>query len=299
MNVPKPLVSVLLPTYNSESYIKQALDSVLSQSYPSVQLVVSDDASTDKTQEILADYKARYPAAIKLFIQKKNLGVTPNCNFILQHCTGHYILFFAGDDLLYENCITDSVEAIEDGNHAMVFHNHDFIDECSEKLKRVGRLYPSHVGGIARLIKAGMYVKCNGMMVRTSCIPKGGYDESLRYSSDFDFVFRVLGSDNSFIYVAEPLSAYRKHMESLTVKYRGVCLLDSAEVYLKLMKQYPKYSFSISRLVSNSFRSSRFSSVNGYTYKDWLVAAIGAYPFNFIAWGALIISTITAHRVQL
>jgi len=299
MIVEKPLVSVLLPTYNSESYIKQALDSVLTQSYQNIELVVSDDASTDKTQEILADYRERYPKIIKLFVQNKNLGVTSNCNYILQHCTGDYVLFFAGDDLLYENCIADSVEAIDDGNHAMVVHNHDFIDENSEILDRKDKVYPSHVGDIVKLIKAGMYIKCNGMMVRTSCIPEEGYDESLIYSSDFDFVFRVLGNDNSFNYVAKSLSAYRKHKESLTVKHRSVCLLDSAEVYLKLMKQYPKYSYFISRLVSNSFRSSRFSSVNGYTYNDWLIAAIGAFPLNFSAWGALFIYTLTVRRIQL
>jgi glycosyltransferase involved in cell wall biosynthesis len=299
MIVTEPLVSVLLPTYNSERYIRQALDSVLSQSYPNIELVISDDASSDRTPEIVAEYQMRYPEVIKLFLQEKNLGVTRNCNFILQHCSGDHIVFFAGDDLLYENCVADSVAAIEKGGHAMVFHSNDFVDEHSKRIKQESKHYPFHVGDVVSLIKAGVYVKCNGMMARASCIPKEGYDESLRYSSDFDFVFRVLGRDNSYIYVGEALSAYRKHEESLTVKSRSVCLLDSSEVYLRLMKQHPRYSFYISRLVSDSFRSSRFSSVGGYNYKDWLVAAIGVFPFNISAWGALVIYSVSLARVRL
>ncbi|MBL1272299.1 MAG: glycosyltransferase [Oceanospirillales bacterium] len=299
MMVTEPLVSVLLPTYNSERYIRQALDSVLSQSYLNIELVISDDASSDRTPKILAEYQSRYPDVIKLFLQEKNLGVTRNCNFILQRCRGDHIVFFAGDDLLYENCVSDLVTAIEDGGHAMVFHRHDFIDKYSEKMEQRGKHYPSHVGDIARLIKAGVYVKCNGMMARASCLPEEGYDESLRYSSDFDFVFRILGRYNSYIYVGEALSAYRKHKESLTVKNRNVCLMDTSEVYLRLMKQHPRYSFYISRLVSNSFRSSRFSRVGGYDYEDWLVAAIGVFPFNVAAWGALIIYYGSLARVRL
>ena len=299
MMLSKPLVSVLLPTYNSEKYIRKALDSVLSQSYPNVELVISDDASTDRTPEILTEYKARYPHAIKLFVQKQNLGVTRNCNFILRHCSGDHVLFFAGDDLLYENCVSDSVAAIEKDGHAMVFHNHDFVDENSEKIKYGDKHYPDHTGDLVRLIKSGVYVKCNGMMARASCIPGDGYDQSLQYSSDFDFVFRILGSVNSYCYVRRALSVYRKHKESLTVKNRNVCLLDSSEVYLRLMKRQPRYSFYISRLVSNSFRSSRFSSVGGYDYKDWLLAALGVFPFNPSAWGALVIYSITFAKVRL
>lgn len=295
----EPLVSVLLPTFNSERYIRQALDSLLSQSYPNVELVISDDASSDKTTKILSEYKAQYPKSIKLFFQERNLGVTRNCNFILQRCSGEFILFFAGDDLLYKNCISDSVSAIEKGDHAMVFHNHDFVDEFSAKMRRGDKQFKSHVGDIFRLIKRGVYVKCNGMMARASKIPKDGYDETLRYSSDFDFVFKILGDSNSYVFIGKSLSAYRKHMKSLTVSKRNVCLLDSSEVYLRLMKKYPTHSFFISKLVSNSFRSSRFSNVGGYDYKDWLIAAIGVFPLNIPAWVALLTYTISMAKMRL
>jgi glycosyltransferase involved in cell wall biosynthesis len=295
----EPLVSVLLPTYNSERYIRQALDSLLSQSYPNIELVISDDASSDQTPKILAEYKAQYPKSIKLFFQENNLGVTRNCNFVLQRCSGEFILFFAGDDILYKNCISDSVAAIENGDHAMAFHNHDFVDEFSEKMRHGDKQYNSHVGDIFRLIKRGVYVKCNGMMARTSYIPEEGYDETLLYSSDFDFMFKILGDGNSYVYIGESLSAYRKHNKSLTVSKRNVCLLDSSEVYLRLMKKYPTYSFFISKLVSNSFRSSRFSNVGGYDYKDWLVAAIGVFPFNIQAWVALLTYAVSMSKMKL
>lgn len=294
-----PLVSILLPTYNSERYIRQALDSLLSQSHSNIEVVISDDASSDETVKILSEYKEQHPQLVKLFVQEKNLGVTRNCNFILKRCSGEFILFFAGDDFLYRNCISDSVLALQEGGHTMAFHNHDFVDEYSKKMRRGDKRYRGHVGDIYKLIERGVYVKCNAMMARASDIPDEGYDETLQYSSDFDLVFRTLGHLNSYVFIDEPLSAYRKHRESLTVSKRNVCLLDSSEVYLRLMKKYPRYSFFISRLISNSFRSSRFSNLDGYSYKDWLVAAIGAFPFNISAWFGLLVYAASLAKVRL
>lgn len=299
MTEKSPLVSILLPTYNSERYIREALDSLLSQSYPNLEVVISDDASSDGTQEILREYEEQFPGIIRLYLQEKNLGVTRNCNFILTRCRGEFILFFAGDDFLYKNCISESVAAMQDGGYAMAFHNHDFVDEFSKKIRHKDKRYKGHTANLFRLIKTGVYVKCNGMMARTKHLPEQGYDESLKYSSDFDFVFRILGSDNSYIFIEQSLSAYRKHSESLTVRKRNVCLLDSSEVYLRLIKKYPKHSFFISRHVSNAFRSSRFSNANGYEYRDWLVASIGIFQFNISAWVALCVHALSFGKVKL
>ena len=79
----KPLVSVFITTYNHGAFITDCLESVLTQNYENFEIIVGDDASTDKTPEILLEYKVKYPNIIKLVLHEKNIGVTNNCNSIL------------------------------------------------------------------------------------------------------------------------------------------------------------------------------------------------------------------------
>jgi glycosyltransferase involved in cell wall biosynthesis len=95
----KPKVSIVTITYNHVKYISQALDSFLSQETDFVfEIIVSDDASTDKTQEIIKDYAAKYPGIIKPILRRKNTGAVNNSNDALRAATGEFIALCEGDD---------------------------------------------------------------------------------------------------------------------------------------------------------------------------------------------------------
>ena len=76
-------VDILLATYNGEKYLKEQIESVLSQTYDNIQIIISDDCSTDKTREILKEYEKN--DKIKVFYQEKNLGYVKNFEFLLKH----------------------------------------------------------------------------------------------------------------------------------------------------------------------------------------------------------------------
>ena len=97
------VISVFMLTYNQEKFIAEAIGSVINQELiirDDVELVSSDDCSTDGTAAILEEYKVKYPDLIKLNINSINQGITKNSNIALSMCTGKYIVFTAGDDLL-------------------------------------------------------------------------------------------------------------------------------------------------------------------------------------------------------
>lgn len=95
----QPIVSVLMITYNHEKYIAQAIDSVLMQKTNfDYEIVIGEDCSTDKTREIVLEYKAKHPDKIKLLLQEKNLGMIQNFIDTLKACTGKYIALLEGDD---------------------------------------------------------------------------------------------------------------------------------------------------------------------------------------------------------
>ena len=81
-------VDILIATYNGERFIKEQIDSILNQTYQNIQLIISDDGSTDKTREILKQYEQN--EKIKIFYQEKNLGYIKNFEFLLKKVESNY-----------------------------------------------------------------------------------------------------------------------------------------------------------------------------------------------------------------
>ena len=240
------LVSVLLPTYNAEKYIAEAIDSVIQQEHKNVEIVISDDASSDNTPAILKEYQKKYPELIKLFLQEKNLGVTNNCNFILENCTGEFVCFFAGDDRLYQNCISDALPYFNDNNNlAIVFHKHDRIDGNSIVIEdvNISDEMETHFGNIGSILEKGGYVGANGMLVKSSFLKHIKYNKELATASDIDLILQVLkGADTKFLYLAKTLSSWRYHEASITNSRTFECFKDVMYSNHKLMVDYPEYA---------------------------------------------------------
>lgn len=108
----KPLISIPIVTYNSSEYIIETLESVKAQTYPRIELIISDDCSKDDTvtlcREWLAKNSARFER-IELIEAKKNTGVSGNLNRAEAACTGEWVKLLDGDDLLLPSCLEDYV----------------------------------------------------------------------------------------------------------------------------------------------------------------------------------------------
>lgn len=100
------LVSIGLPVYNGEELLQKAIQSLLSQSYKNIELIISDNASTDNTEDICKKY-ALSDKRIRYFRQKKNNGASNNFNFVLNKARGHYFMWAAHDDYWYEDYIKE------------------------------------------------------------------------------------------------------------------------------------------------------------------------------------------------
>lgn len=106
------LVSIGLPTYNRQSVIRRALDSLLRQTYQNLEIIISDDGSKDDTEKIIDEYKAK-DNRIKYFKQDVNLGNKKNFYFVLEKSTGEYFMRAADDDWWNKNCVEKLVGALE------------------------------------------------------------------------------------------------------------------------------------------------------------------------------------------
>jgi glycosyltransferase involved in cell wall biosynthesis len=113
VNEPDPLVSIIVITYNSAQYVIETLESAKAQSYKHIELIVSDDCSTDDTITMCNDWlqqnKSRFDR-VQMIVTPDNTGIPANCNRGLSAANGKWIKFIAGDDILLKNCISTFVD---------------------------------------------------------------------------------------------------------------------------------------------------------------------------------------------
>lgn len=105
------LISILVITYNSSKYVLETLESAKEQTYKNIELVISDDCSTDNTYDVCRSWIEKnkdYFKNVKLTRLEQNKGISSNCNNGLRYCSGKFIKLIAGDDILLENCINDN-----------------------------------------------------------------------------------------------------------------------------------------------------------------------------------------------
>ena len=112
-----PLVSVGILCYNSAETILETLESAYALDYPNMELIISDDGSTDQTLEIckkwLSNHKDKF-IKIKVLTVSKNTGTSGNCNRIVKASEGEFVKYLAGDDVFLPNCLKDNIDAIGD-----------------------------------------------------------------------------------------------------------------------------------------------------------------------------------------
>lgn len=128
-----PLVTVGLPVYNGEPYLQEAVESILGQTFPNLELVIADNASTDRTQEICerfvaADHRVRY------FRHATNLGAAPNYNFTVDNALGEYFMWSAHDDVRAPTFLEEALGVFRsEPGTAVVFSRAERIDKNGEK----------------------------------------------------------------------------------------------------------------------------------------------------------------------
>ena len=119
-SINSPLISVILPTYNGEKYLAETLESVLNQTYKNLEIIITDDCSTDRTVEIVKSYNDE---RIKLYVNEKNLGIANNTNKALSLATGEFIMMQDHDDV--------SSPFRAEGMLKVLLENEDLTGVCS------------------------------------------------------------------------------------------------------------------------------------------------------------------------
>lgn len=216
-----PLISVLVPCYNQSRYIGKTLESVLAQKNVAFEILVSDDASTDGTDEIVRQFAAR-DARVRFIRHEKNLGMANNWNWCLEQSRGGFIKFVFGDDylttpdalaqlqapLLADQSITlvTSSRQIVDVNGNLLRTTHDFLQTC--------RLSGTEIITRCLLENKNLIGEPSAVLFRRSAATTP-FDRSYRQLIDLEFWFRLL-MKGDFTFLQSALCAFRRHEEQQT-----------------------------------------------------------------------------------
>lgn len=194
-----PLVSIVALCYNHASFLAEALDSILAQTYPHLEVILVDDASTDASREVLARYAQDNPHWKTLFLSQ-NVGSCAAFNAAFQQTHGEFIIDFATDDVLLPRRVAQQIAAFQQlpSDYGVVYTDAELIDEASQHIRRHyrrdarGRLHPRPAAGwvFAEVLRRYFINTPTMMMRRATLLEINGYDESLTYE-DFDFWVRA------------------------------------------------------------------------------------------------------------
>lgn len=198
--IENPLVSIIVITYNSSKYVLETLESAKAQTYNNIELIISDDCSTDNTVEIceewLKENKDRF-VRTKLLTVKKNTGIPANCNKGLKAAKGEWIKYIAGDDILLSNCIKDCISFINNNYEiSLLFGNVIDFNKYFEKATKIeNRLYFKE-GIIAEeqyqyLLRGNQGIAPSAIIKKSLIIEVGGFDETFKLIEDYQLWIKI------------------------------------------------------------------------------------------------------------
>jgi glycosyltransferase involved in cell wall biosynthesis len=226
-------VSVIIPCFNREAFIRQTISSVLDQTWPAIELIVVDDGCTDRSRSLIESFGSalvvlEHPGCI-------NLGQSASINLGLARCTGKYIAILDSDDLFMPEKLEKQVRFLEaHPGKGLVYCNGMFIDaEGKELYPRYEKAHQPPMRPDDVLLDCCFNVPSNALVRRSLYEKIGGLDESLRAAQDHDLAIR-LAEISPVGYIPECLWCYRRHDGSISnTKARlrwqnGFKILDAA-----------------------------------------------------------------------
>lgn len=205
-----PLVSVVMPVYNNESYLKESVNSILSQTYPYLEFIIINDGSTDKSAEIITNIKDKRIIFINHSTNKGNyFRRNEGCKLAM----GKYICIMDSDDIAFPKRIERQIYTMEN-NPSILAHGTAFIfsngnichKPCNYDLIKV------------RLLFNNMFLHPSLIIRKSTLELIGYYNEYYRYSSDYDLVCKI-ATKGKIINIPEILMKYRIHENQISSAY--------------------------------------------------------------------------------
>lgn len=233
----KPRVSVIVCTYNRASFIPQAIDSIIGQSYTNLEIIIIDDASDDNTEEIINRYINNH-SNIYYYRNENNLGIANSRNKAISLAKGEYIAPLDSDDFWMDrDKLKKQVEFLDaNPDYALLGGGIMHVDANSRPVKKV--LFPVYDSLIRNIIlQFNPFAQSTLLFRKDVVLECGGYSTEYKVCDDYDLWMKI-GLKYKFTNIPQVLAGYRVHGGNITHTKR----LTTAKEILEIVKKYaPHY----------------------------------------------------------
>lgn len=272
-----PAVSVTIISYNQAHLLREALDSALAQDFRDFEIVVSDDASTDQSVEVLRQYHERNPERIRPLFNDRNGGLAANRDRAMKASRGEFIAWLDADDVWEPQKLTRQVALMRsEPNCALSYHNMLLLKGGELTGDRyINPPMPPTDESYQTLIRYENHIPSSSVMFRAALLGNTGYHFGGRTTfSDYHFFVRM-ASQGSLLYLPECLGRYRRHEASAMSKadhVRSPVRKRREQALKAMLQEFPQarpllryalarfYVSQLSRSVRQSEPATAFSS---------------------------------------
>lgn len=229
-----PFVSIIIPCYNSENYIKQSILSAINQTYKNIEIIVVDDGSKDESIKVIEKFSQN----IKI-IKQNNLGGGAARNRGLQEATGKYIKFLDADDVLYLNAIEEQIKLQQGLNEDIIIYGEvDFINENNEVIKKNTQPKFDLDNQLATLIEKAIITSAP-LYRRVDLIELGGFKTSLTGNQEHELNLRLALKGKKFLFYPTQVYMHRHHESEFRISKRNWCV-NNPTFALELLDHYER-----------------------------------------------------------
>ena len=235
-----PVVSVCCITYNHENFIEEALESFLMQEtdFP-FEIVIDDDASSDRTPLILQEYKKRYPKIINLNIRKKNVGSVENFFGNIKRARADFVAVCEGDDFWRDKKKLQIQTALMQ-KYNLGFSFHAYFEKDGDEYRLIERYRETTIVPPEEMIKnGGEFSATSSMMIRKRCIDRIENYLDIPNLEVGDIYLQIVCSMNGALYINRPMSVYR---------IGGHWSRETNDDVEKKIRHYEKNTFHLTKL---------------------------------------------------
>lgn len=209
------MVSVIVPVYNAESYLKECIESIMCQSYTEIEIILIDDGSTDNSSKIINDF-AKKDDRIKCFYQE-NQGVSAARNYGIQMAKGEYLYFVDSDDWIDENTLLDLMQIVLEQQIEFAFSNYYYVYEKDKKILDINSV--TKIINKTEMIENYLLFKNRGLI--GGCLfSRNKWNNlklefpKLKQCEEFFLIIKFVNNVDKVLYFSQPLYYYRQREES-------------------------------------------------------------------------------------
>ncbi|TMH67074.1 MAG: glycosyltransferase [Betaproteobacteria bacterium] len=280
-----PLVSVVIPSYNHARYLAAAIDSVLAQDYPRVELIVIDDGSTDGSPDVLKKYDQRFHWEVQA-----NQGQAATMNRGWTMSRGEILAYLSADDILLPNAASAAVSCLRRNAEAVLCYcDFNLIDPGGRLIRRISTPDFSYRDMLVKVIcppGPGAFFR------RHAFETTGFWDGSLRTMLDYDYWLR-LGLQGSIVSIPQVLALYRMHAGQETFSTMNESMSGEPVRIVSRVLENPALPGELAALKSKALSNAHLHSAQlhfrGYRYRLGLQSLRQAFvlcPRNLFTWKA-------------